>query len=871
MIANTISHYNIVEKLGEGGMGVVYKARDTNLDRDVALKFLPADITSSEVDKQRFTREAKAAAALNHPNICTIYSVEEHEDNQFIAMEYIDGMTLRQRSEVRSQRSEIGGQRSAIPTTVIDYAIQIAEALKAAHASGIIHRDIKPDNIMVTADDRIKITDFGLAKLKGSTQVTKTGRTVGTVTYMSPEQVRGEEIDERSDIWSFGIVLYEMLTGRNPFIDDYEHAVMYSIVNEDPVPISDISENIPRELEQIVYRCIAKDPSERYQTVSELAEDLVAVRNAVHTEKSVSGNRVAGSKTSGTIYKRRPYVVGSAAAVICILFLVLLLSGWNSVRIWFTGSPEPQSIRLVVLPFTNIGDDPNRQVFCDGLVETITSSLTQIEREHMDLLVIPAGEVREYDIERASQARDIFGVNYAVTGSLQPIADRMRLTVNLVETNNLRVINSAMIDVDESDVPALHDRSVENVMTMLNLELKPETREIIKAGYSTVPDAFELYVQGIGYLQHYEKLENIDAAIETFKQSVAFDSQFALAYAGLGQAYWRKYDYTRVSEWMEKAIEHAHTAYKLDNELAQVNITLGMINRDTGHYEKAIENFQNVLAVDPTNADAYRELARAYESLGDIDEAEATMKRSIRLKPDYWKGYNSLGAFYRRHNQYENAVEQFETVIDLTPDNYIGYMNLGTAYYSLGYHTDARSMFEQSLEIQETYDASYNLAVIYYSEGRYTEAARQYETALEFHDGNYVLWGALGTAYYWTPDEREKAYPVFERAIELAEEQLEINPDDPYVNIDLAGYRAMIGDENEANAYIQKSLALAPENTWVMFSAGTTFERLDKREEALHWIGKAIEHGHSKSEIMNQPELQDLITDERFQERFGDS
>ena len=889
MVGRTISHYEILDKLGEGGMGVVYKARDTRLDREIALKFLPADITASKVDKQRFIREAKAAAALNHPNICTIYSVEEYEDStyapksgasvdkqQFIAMEYIDGMTLRQKSPmaigVSSQRSETGGQKSAIPTIVIDYAIQIAEALKAAHASGIIHRDIKPDNIMVTADDRIKITDFGLAKLKGATQVTKTGKTVGTVLYMSPEQVRGEDIDERSDIWSFGIVLYEMLTGRKPFMDDYEHAVMYSIVNEDPPPVSDTIENIPQELERIVYRCLAKDPSGRYQSVSELVEDLAAVRDELHTEKVVSGGRMAGSTTTGPINKRGLLVAGSLIGIVSILLIIVLVSDRGTIQHWFTGSPaEDEAIRLTVLPFRNIGEDPEREVLSNGLSETITSNLNQIEQFHDEFWVVPAGVVREEYIQSSSEAHAAFGVNYVVTGSLQQIADRLRLTIELVDAERLRQVKTAVIDEDATDILALHDKSVESVLHMLNMEFKPETRGVMKAGHTSVSPAFEQYIQGIGHLQRYERIENIRAAIEAFEQSIELDPQFPLAYAGLGQAYWRKYEYTREPVWLEEATEYAQIAHNLDDALAQVNITLGRINQSMGRYEEAIDYFDRVRAADPTNADAYRGLAGGYESLGDIDEAEATLKRAIRLKPDIWVGYSALGAFYHRQNRYEEAIEQFKKVIELTPDNHRGYSNLGANYFFLGEIDEALSMFEQSLEIEETYRASYNLATLYFSEGRYSEAARMYETALELRDGDYRVWGGLASAYYWTPDEREKAFPAYERAVDLAENQIEVNPNDPNVIIDLAGYRVKLGDEDEARTYIQKALDLAPGNTSVMFKAATAFEQLGEREEALDWIGKAIDNGHSKSEIMGQPDLQDLIDDERFQEFTSES
>ncbi len=859
MIGQTVSHYRILDKLGEGGMGVAYKAHDTNLDRIVALKFLTVQTTVNDENQQRFLQEARAVAQLNHPNVCNVYSIEEFEDIRFIVMEYIDGATLSDKLQPKTPLNI---------SAAIEYAIQIVKGLKAAHDKKIIHRDIKSNNIMVTGSGEIKLLDFGLAKLPGTSLATKTGATIGTVVYMSPEQVRGEHIDERSDIWSVGVVLYEMVTGHTPFEGDYEHAVMYSIVNTEPSSIANQNKDVPEELEHIVSRCLTKEKSKRYQSTSELLDDLIDVRDRSKTGTSVSKTYVKRSILQPKPNRHRHVVYGIALFIVVLIFVYMFLATPFTVQRWVTTTPG--SIQLMVLPFTNIGDDPGRQVFCDGLVETVTSNLTQMERFHSELWVVPAGEVRNHDITSVRDAHKIFGVNYVVTGSLQQIAGRLRLTINLVDPKNLRQLQSSVIDVDGSDILGLHNGSVEKLMAMINMEFNPEKREVIKAGNTSVSPAFELYLNGIGNLQRYEMLENINAAIESFTQSVELDPQFTLAYAGLGQAYWRKYEYTKDPLWVERANEQCRIALSLDDQLEQVNITVGIINTGTGQYEKAIENFNKVLAANPASADAYRGLAKAYELVGDLAKAESMIKRAIQLKPDYWAGYNLLGVFYSRNNQYEKAIEQFEKVLELTPDNYRGYMNLGSMYYFLEQWDMARTMYERSLELEKTYSAASNLGTVYYIEGRYSEAARVYETALEISDGDYLLWGNLGSAYYWIPGQREKARSAYKRAIELAEERNEINPNDPEVIINLAGYRAMTGDEEQARIYLQRAIDMAPGNTWVMFVAGTTFERLGDREQALHFIGSALEHGYSRSEILNQPELQRLIADERFKEVLRD-
>ena len=849
MIGQTISHYKILDKLGEGGMGVVYKARDTKLDRTVALKFLPSHLIASQNEKKRFTLEAKSAAALNHPNICTIHGVDEHKGRQYIVMELVEGTTLRDKIK----------DGTVDTVSAIHYGQQIAEALEVAHSKNIVHRDIKSANIMVTRDGRVKVMDFGLAKINGSPQVTKTGKTVGTVTYMSPEQLRGDAADERSDIWSFGVVLYEMLTGRLPFCDTYEHAVMYSILNKEPDSVSGINPSVSSELESVVNRCMAKEPGERYQSATGLLEDLNKL-------DSHPGQRKKSQPVAYSVNKRRSAVVLSLIAIVSVLIIALMMHDGTTEQEMTDAPLATEAIKLTLIPFKNIGDDPSRQVFCDGLSETITSNLTQIEKFHQDLWVVPADEVRELGITSTSEVHKTLGVNYAVTGSLQPLGDQLRLTIHLVDAKNNRQINSRVIDENASNIPALHDRSVESVLSMLNVEFEPETREMIQAAKTSVSPAFEEYIEGIGYLQRFDRSDNIDKAIESFGNAIDLDPGFAVAYAGLGQAYWRKYDYTREFDWLELASEKVQSALNINDNLKQVKITRGMIEAEFGRYGEAIDIFNDVLAADPTNAEAYMELARSYESSGDIEKAESTMKRSIQLKPDYWSGHNRLGAIYLRNNKFSEAIEKFEKVIELTPDNYIGYMNLGSAYLRMGRFNEAQSMLEKSLDFQVTFDASSNLATLYFVEGRYEEAARLFETALEIVDGNYALWGNLASAYYWAPGEREKAESTYRKAIVMAEEQKEINPNDYFTIIDLAGYHAKVGNEEEAIENIKKALDLAPENSWVMFVAGTTFEHLGEREQALHWIEEAIEHGHSKSEIMSTPELEDLLEDERFQE-----
>lgn len=848
MIGQTVLHYKILEKLGEGGMGVVYKAEDTRLEREVAIKFLPREIRVDESERERLKTEAKAAASLNHPNISTIYSCEEVDDEFFIVMEYIDGQELRDKIKTCPLSQE----------EALDVVNQIAAGLQVAHDTGIVHRDIKSSNIMMTQKGQVKIMDFGLAKVAGGAQVTKEGTTIGTTSYMSPEQAKGEEVDQRSDIWSVGVLLFEMLTGEFPFKGEYEQAILYSIVNEDLTPISSILKDIPLSLEQIINKCLEKDSKNRYQNVADLVEDLDDTADDLGIVLATSTKKRSSYKPHSQFNQR--ITLGLIVVLVAVLLFFLIPKSWFG----FNSVPDQQ--HLIVLPLSNIGSDPGNQAFCDGLVETLTSKVTQLEQFHGSLWIVPASEVRRYNVTSPGEANQSFGVNLCVTGSLQSIADSYRLTLNLVDAKNLRQLNSTIVDINKSELSGLQDAAVIKTMEMLNLELRPEMKGLIAAGGTTVPGAYEFYVQGRGYLQRYENEENLNAAVNLFERAIDKDSVYALAYAGLGEAYWRKYSATKDPLWVEKAIESCDKAVNINSRIAPVQITLGIIHAGTGRYDDAIKNYKNALDIDPKNAAVYRGLGKAYESKEMLKEAELNLKKAIEIKPGYWAGYNVLGVFYSRHGRYDEAIEQFQQVTKLTPDNYRGYNNLGGIFYYLKRWSDARKMFERSYAINQSYGISSNLGTLNYIEGRYDEAARWYETALDINDHDYAVWGNLASANQWIPGKQDEAQLNFERAIELAEEKKKVNPNDPDLISRLAGYYAKVKNREQALKHITQALDMAPKNVQVMYRVGSAYEQLGDRNKALLWIGNALENGYSRSEIENQPELRDLVADAKYQE-----
>ncbi|MFX0209148.1 MAG: protein kinase, partial [Candidatus Hodarchaeota archaeon] len=665
MIGETISHYKILEKLGEGGMGVVYKAEDTKLKRTVALKFLPPELIRNSEAKERFIHESQTAAALNHPNICTIHEIDESESptgvgmQSFIAMECVEGQSLK-------ERIESGPIKYEEALTII---VQVAEGLREAHDRGIVHRDIKSANIMVTTKGQAKIMDFGLAKLAGQTKLTKAGTTLGTVAYMSPEQAKGGKVDSRTDIWSLGVVFYEMLTGELPFRGEYEQAVIYSILNVDPDPIA----GIPLECERIVNSCLKKDSEERYSSTADLQEDLKLLEQEISSGKVPVRKRTTTAPGHFPKLLRKPAVL-IGGVILALLLLFFLSSGRRIVKKWLGTEVK----NLAMLPFTVMVGDSTDQAFCDGMVESLTNKLTQLEQFERSLWVVPSLDVRKDEITSVNEAkRSMSGVNLVITGSFRRMGDMIVLKMNLIDTKTLRQQNSLEIRDHIANISTWQDDVAIKLINLLDIELKPEIRRVLTTSGTSISDVYECYLQGLGYLQNEEKERSLDAAIRMFQRAIEQDSLYALAYAGLGKAYWLKYKLTKIDHWIEKAQTTCNRTIQIDNRLVPVRITLGEIYKETGRFEEAIEEYQQALQVDPVNSIAYLELAAAYEEIEKLTEAEEIYKKVIELRPSYSSGYNWLGYYYWRYGHHFEAEKMFLKATELAPEQIMIYNNLG--------------------------------------------------------------------------------------------------------------------------------------------------------------------------------------------------
>ena len=835
-------HYDILAKLGEGGMGLVHLANDNKLNRQVALKFLPRLVSKDETERKRFKQEARSAALLNHPNIAQVYAIEEFQDELFIVLEYIEGDELKEL--VQEGRLTTDEQWRI--------ALEIAEGIKAAHDKGIIHRDIKSRNIMINKSGTAKIMDFGLARVEGADQITKTGTTLGTTAYMAPEQLAGHEVDTRSDIWSYGVVLYELFTGKLPFQGAYEPAIMYAIVEEDPIPVSDINKEIPSRIVHVIERCLEKEKEQRYQSFDDIINDLTA-------EATTPVSRTARAKITTEVHGEATntrYLIFSIVAVIVILFSIFFSN-------WIFSGPGigvPDKRYIAVLPIENIGGNPELQAISVGLAETFSYRLSELEKYEDSYWVTPAGEIRKENINSATQANKIFGVNLAIASTIQTFGDSTRLILELVDADKIRRLETVQVVVATENFTLLEKDGIKAMLRMLDIQMSPEINQSLNIGDTSDPEAYAYYLRGRAALQMYSTPDSLKMAVGLFKRSIALDPEFTLGYSGLGESYWRLYQDTGEVPYVADAEDALNEALRLNDELAPVQTLLGILKSGTGNNEQALQIFKKALEIDPKYTAALRGLAGAYDEMGDTEKAVETYKKAIELKPNYWEGHKDLAIYYLSSGEFENAIEEFAKVTQITPKNSSAYSNLGAAYLYDGQNDKAKEMFVKSMSLEKNPVAANNLAYLYFTGGKYEQAAEMYEVVLQDYPNRYQYWGNLAVAYEYSGDS-EKSLEAYLTAIDRAKEQLEVNPNNAEMLADLGAYYSDVRDTSQSLEYMNRALKIDSSNIMVRERAVSTYESLGMREEALRWLDASI-----ISNIEAQPELVSLVEDPRFQE-----
>lgn len=858
-VGERVGDYQILGIVGAGGMGVVYKALDLKLERTVALKFLSQDMNIGEKEKERFLREAKAASALDHTNIGVIHGLEETPDGQlFIVMAYYEGKTLAQRM-----------REGPFPVDeAVGIAIQMARGLSEAHGRNIVHRDIKPSNLILTSQNVLKIVDFGLAFVVSTTTATQSLGIAGTVAYMSPEQAMGKLLDQRSDIWSAGVVLAEMFTGRHPFQRDNLSSVVLAIMHEPPLQL----DGVPVELQKTVYRALAKDPANRYQSAQEMLADLqrlkvddTALTLTARPEEMGAYVKHASSPSGAAAPARKPgrrWMV-AAASVIVLLLLVLLLVPSTRQRIADVLSAGNEK-HIAVLPFDNIGNNPANEPLAQGLMDSLTSRLSNLDVGQQSLWVVPATEVRRRKVVDPTAALRELGATLVVKGSIVRDGKDVRLTVNLINAKTLRQIGSAEFQDRAGDFSTLQDEAVSRLAQLMHIAVTPDM--LRNTGGVVVPVAYESYLKALGYIQRYDKPGNLDLAIQELTSAVQTDPRFALGYAGLGQAYQLKYLVDPNPHWIDEASANCKRAAGLNDRLPIVYVTLGRIHDDTGKYDLAVQEFQHALQLNPRDADALNGMANAYEKAGRVADAEATFKRAAALRSDYWDGYNALGLFYDRQGRYPDSIAQLQHAIELTPDNAQAYFNLGAVYIDTGDSKEfpaAEQALKKSIELSPSYPAYANLGYLYLQEKRYAESAAATEKALQLNDKNFAVWQNLANAYSWL-NEKDKAAAAHEKELELLEQTARVKPRDAQILSTLALRYAKKKQRDKAMIRLQEALALSPNDPGVLMNAGEVYEDLGERGKALDYVGRGLQKGYPLNTLKNNPDLQKLLSDPNF-------
>jgi eukaryotic-like serine/threonine-protein kinase len=861
--------YRIESLLGQGGMGRVYKAYDKELDRTVAIKVVREGAIGQADALKRFKQELVLASKISHKNILRIHDMGEVAGVRFISMAYIQGKDLQ---HIIKENPKMPLER------VLKFAQQIAEALAAAHAEGVVHRDLKPQNLLIGNDDQVFVCDFGLAKSfeESAIGMTRTGAFLGTPRYMSPEQVEGKPADQRADLYAFGLILYEMVTGDVPFTGESTLKVMYQRIQEKPKSPKLINADLPNWLVRIIMRCLEKETADRYQSAYEILADL---QGAKSQSGSGSGSRGGISRSGDSIQiqlpefasRRSVWIPSAVGVVLLIIAAVFLLrhfvqkgggGGGGGRETNVSGIPPLSSGRFVaILPIQVLGDASQIGYLAQGVEEALSTKLFQVK----DVRVTSSDEADKVDQKQSpTKIARALGANYLVLGTLQGSGDRIRVTMRLQDALHDKRVWSGEFDGVSSDLFTLEDQIYSDLVSALDVTLTADELASSKTRPTENAAAYDLYVRGRNSLRGHDN-KSIQAAMDYFEQASKADPKFALAWTGIADASLRMYDSKRDNFWTQKALTAAQAAAQLNDKLPEVHSVLGSTYIATGKYAQAIVELQRAISLAPTSDGAYRRLGAAYLGSGDYPHAIEAFQKAVNLNPYFWGNQNTLGNAYFQQGDYPKALQAFTQITVLEPDMDAGYENIGTVYLQQGKYQEAVPYFQKALQFEPYYTTYSNLGTAYFFLKQYAQAAQMFEKAVELNPNDTSMMANLGDAYRGA-GQQDKARATYQRAIALGYKELQTNPQDADVMAQIALCYADLGDAQQAENFIKKARAIDKTNVNYIYDEAEIYALLGKTKEALTALRDALEKHYPAESAAADPELESLHSAPEFNE-----
>jgi serine/threonine protein kinase/tetratricopeptide (TPR) repeat protein len=857
MVGQRVGRYRVLQRIGKGGMGEVYLAEDTSLGRKVALKFLSASLLEDDLARKRFLREAKSAASLDHPFICNVHEVDQTENKQdFIVMEFVPGNSL-------SQLLTEG------PLPLLDgikIMVEVCEALQVAHSEGIVHRDLKPSNIMITTGGHSKVMDFGLAKRMEPSEdpditsvLTEKGKVLGTPAYMSPEQLQGEELDVRADIFSLGVIGIQMLTGVHPFHKASTAATVSGILHDPPLGLT--SHSLPEELRQILQKMLEKNPKKRYADCGELIGDL---QEAISILSYPTTPIYPFQKRWWRANWRKVVLVGGTAALLAVILF------HKPIADFFQLAPLPKNLTVVLLPFSGESPNDDTGAFAAGLHESLSKKLSRLSLSHRFNLV-PSGLVRTREVNEPDQIERKLGGNLALLGDFRVADGVVHIDLQLVTGNSGRRLRYRSVSGTLEEPAALESSLVEAVVEMLGAEIIPKDRQIVHTTGFQNPRAYQLYLRGLGY----QKIQDgdLDSAIEAFEKTQYLETRSALAQAGLGLTLFEKYRRDRQQGLLEKAMSHCQAARDINENSYEAHICVGEVSLAQDRVEDALEAFETVHALEPINDTALIRLELIYTQLGRRDTLEKLFQTATNRQPDFWRPHSFLGVFYFDDSRFEEAIVALNRVIELAPEYGSAYNALGASYASLFCWEQAIPMLRKARKAEKGEIVYTNVATAFFYSGRFVEAIAEAESAILYleeegaSDGDHMDYGNLADIHYWSPGgDSRRADQCYRKAIELAERDLTEQPGHLETLGYLALYNAMISQREKAMDYLSQSLQPDPNNTRNLYRAALVYRVLDDQRQSLEHLELYLESGGNPKRPERDPAFDEIRSLPEYQE-----